>query len=180
VTQYVAFLRAVNVGGNNVKKERLVELFEEVGLEGVETFIASGNVRFCSGETDVDELEARIEAHMVEALGWQADTFVRSMEHLAGLLEGRPWADEEPAKGETLSVLFAHRPFTKQERAALKALETPTDRFEAQGREMYWFCRTRMSDSTVKPSAMAKAAGQPTTSRNLNTIRRLVDKYGSA
>jgi uncharacterized protein (DUF1697 family) len=178
VQQYVAFLRAVNVGGNTVKKERLVELFEEVGLDGVETFIASGNVRFCSEEEDIDTLEAEIEAHMVESLGWQADTFVRSVGHLAGILVDRPWADEEPAKGETLSVMFAGRPFTEEERAAVRALDTPTDRFDVLGRELYWFCRIRTSESPVKPAVLAKAAGQPVTSRNLNTIRRLVEKYG--
>jgi uncharacterized protein (DUF1697 family) len=127
----------------------------------------------------VDALEERIEAHMVEALGWQADTFVRSIDELRSLLTDRPWPDEEPAEGETLSILFGRREFTKAERAAVRALDTPTDRFDAVGREMFWFCRTRMSDSTVKPAAMNKAAGQPVTSRNLNTIRRLVDKYGA-
>ena len=44
----VAFLRAINVGGHNVKMDRLRELFEALGLSNVETFIASGNVIFDS------------------------------------------------------------------------------------------------------------------------------------
>ena len=42
----IAFLRAINVGGRNVKMESLRALFEDEGFTGVETFIASGNVIF--------------------------------------------------------------------------------------------------------------------------------------
>ncbi len=43
---YVAFLRAINVGGHNVKMEVLRALFEAQGYADVATFIASGNVIF--------------------------------------------------------------------------------------------------------------------------------------
>ena len=43
MTRYIAFLRAINVGGHTVKMDQLRALFEELGLSNVETFIASGN-----------------------------------------------------------------------------------------------------------------------------------------
>jgi uncharacterized protein (DUF1697 family) len=62
VTTYVALLRGINVGGNNVI--RMVDLrdaFEGAGLARVRTYIQSGNVLFDSERTDdvalVDELE---------------------------------------------------------------------------------------------------------------------------
>ncbi len=44
--RYVAFLRAVNVGGRIVKMDELRRLFAGAGFADVETFIASGNVIF--------------------------------------------------------------------------------------------------------------------------------------
>ena len=44
--KYVAFLRAINVGGHVVKMEVLRAHFESLGLSSVDTFIASGNVIF--------------------------------------------------------------------------------------------------------------------------------------
>ncbi|HXW01123.1 MAG TPA: DUF1697 domain-containing protein, partial [Anaerolineae bacterium] len=44
--KYIAFLRAINVGGHTVKMDYLRRLFEEMGFSKVETFIASGNVIF--------------------------------------------------------------------------------------------------------------------------------------
>ena len=45
--RYIAFLRAINVGGHNtVKMDFLRQLFESLGFSNVETFIASGNIVF--------------------------------------------------------------------------------------------------------------------------------------
>ncbi len=46
--KYVAFLRAINVGGHVVKMDRLQRLFEDNGCVDVQTVIASGNVIFQS------------------------------------------------------------------------------------------------------------------------------------
>ena len=48
MTRYIAFLRAINVGGHTVKMAELKRLFEALGFTNVETFIASGNVIFDS------------------------------------------------------------------------------------------------------------------------------------
>ena len=58
-TRYVAFLRAINVGGHVVKMDRLRNLFEALGFSGVRTFIASGNVLFDSAARNTGALESR-------------------------------------------------------------------------------------------------------------------------
>ena len=61
MARYVAFLRAVNVGGRIVKMDELRGLFTEVGLSEVETFIASGNVIFSTNAKAMPALEQTIE-----------------------------------------------------------------------------------------------------------------------
>ena len=47
MTKYVALLRKVNVGGNNlIKMDALRRVFEEAGLKNVRTFQQAGNVVF--------------------------------------------------------------------------------------------------------------------------------------
>ena len=81
--RYIAFLRGINLGGHNVKMDRLRVLFEELGLGDVTTFIASGNVIFDSDERDADTLADRIEAHLAQALGYDVPTFLRTDVELA-------------------------------------------------------------------------------------------------
>jgi len=42
MTRYIAFLRAINVGGHTVKMDRLRALFQELGLADVRTFMEFG------------------------------------------------------------------------------------------------------------------------------------------
>jgi uncharacterized protein (DUF1697 family) len=61
----VAFLRGINVGGHQVRKEVLCEVVAGLGLRDVRTWIASGNVLFDPGDTPRQQdaaLEARIDA----------------------------------------------------------------------------------------------------------------------
>ena len=76
-TRYVAFLRAMNVGGHNVKMADLREQFTVLGFTNVTTFIASGNVRFSSRAENTTALEAQIETHLAAHLGFAVDTFIR-------------------------------------------------------------------------------------------------------
>ena len=78
MTVYIAFLRAINVGGRTVKMDRLRGLFEHLGYADVETFIASGNVIFQSPAEDTRALEQQIEAHLAASLGYEVATFVRT------------------------------------------------------------------------------------------------------
>ncbi|HLA07538.1 MAG TPA: DUF1697 domain-containing protein [Anaerolineales bacterium] len=59
MNKYVAFLRAINVGGHPITMDRLCEFFEELGFSNVETFIASGNVIFETKEKNTASLEKK-------------------------------------------------------------------------------------------------------------------------
>ena len=62
---FVALLRGVNVGGNNmISMSALKKSFESMGFASVVTYINSGNIIFKSKEADARKLEAKIE-HML-------------------------------------------------------------------------------------------------------------------
>jgi uncharacterized protein (DUF1697 family) len=178
--RYVAFLRAINVGGHTVKMERLRSIFESLGFTGVRTFIASGNVIFDSPAADADGLEEQIEAHLKEALGYQVGTFLRSTSEVAAIAAYQPFEGPDPVTaGHALSVLFLKAAPGDDVVRQLGDLRTETDEFHARGREVYWLCRTRISDS---PAGMllGKALGKvPATTRNVTTVRKLAAKYAS-
>lgn len=174
--RYVAFLRAINVGGHTVKMDRLRGLFEEIGLEGVSTFIASGNVIFDSAGPPGD-LERHISEHLHRALGYEVVPFVRTFEELSPIVSHPPFAEGEIADADTLYVCFLPEPVDAGVAAEVAALSTPTQTLRLHGRELYWLCRTRISESDVSASAVGRVLGVPTTMRNLNTLRRILAKF---
>jgi uncharacterized protein (DUF1697 family) len=174
---YVAFLRGINVGRRRVSMGTLRELFEQLELQAVETFIASGNVLFSARTTSIASLESRIASHLEAALGYPVDTFVRTAEEVIQIGADRPFADDGQP-GNTIHVAFMHARLPAAERRKLEALQTPFDQFRVCGREFYWLCRIRTSDSQVWKLPAAKAIELPSvTMRNLSAIRRLIAKH---
>lgn len=175
--RYIAYLRAINVGGHTVKMDRLRALFEELGFGGVTTFIASGNVVFETAEADTAALEGRIEAHLRAALGYAVDTFVRAAEEVAAMAEYEPFPGVE-MDGATLYVMFLKPEPGAEARRKVEALATEADSFHLHGRELYWLARKKMSESAISGATLEKALGMPGTMRNINTVRRMAEKFG--
>jgi uncharacterized protein (DUF1697 family) len=179
--RYVALLRAINVGGHTVKMDRLRALFEEMGFEDVATYIASGNVIFNADTSDVRALEGRIERRLQETLGYDVATFVRTHAELAAIARYTPFRGEDPgAEGNALYIAFLRGSPPAEVQARLLALQTPTDLFHCHDREVYWFLRTKLSESSLFSGAvLEKTLGAPMTMRNITTVRKLTEKTRS-
>jgi uncharacterized protein (DUF1697 family) len=178
MTRYVAFLRAINVGGHTVKMDRLRALFEEMRFANVETFIASGNVLFDSSSKSTTAMEARIEGALEKALGYEVATFLRPLASLASVVESHPF-DTFERDGHALSIGFLKDVLDADGRARLTALQTGYDEFHVHDRETYWLCHGKLSDSKVWGAPLDKALRTPVTFRNVTTVRKLAAKMSS-
>jgi uncharacterized protein (DUF1697 family) len=168
----IAFLRGINLGGHNVKKDQLIKIFESVGAQDVTTFIASGNVVF---EAASKPTEAAAERAFESALGYAAPTFIRTTTQLKRIVDRRPFDGRGPETGGTLHVGFLKK---KGAAGALKKLETDNDELHVDGTTVYWHTHTaRMSDSTVNPAKIEKALGQQSTFRSIKTLYNILEKW---
>src|ERR1019366_5707710 len=174
--RYVAFLRGVNLGGHTVKMDRLKKLFEELGFKKVETFIASGNVIFESASKNAGALEKKIAVHLEKSLGFPAPTFLRTDQELAAVLEHEV-LDDLAWHSVYIAFLFENPP--KEAHAKLMTHRTKVDDFHVNEREVYWLCRTHMSESPFFRVGIEKALGMKATVRNVTTVAKLVEKYPS-
>lgn len=174
MTRYIAFLRAVNVGGRVVKMDQLRKLFESIPLGNVATFIASGNVIFES-KKPAAQLEAAIEKTLKAALGYEVTTMVRTPEDLARISE-HVAAQGLDSSGVRLYVGFMKHPPSAASVKAVVALSNEVDTLSVKGGELYWQCRTSFGDSTITGAQLEKLHLGPTTVRNMNTVRRLAAK----
>lgn len=111
---YIAFLRAVNVGGRFVKMERLRALFEELGLTAVRSHIQSGNVFFETTDKATKAaraaLEKRIADHLTKELGYDIPVFLRTIEEVEKAIALDPFKDVKVSADTRLVVLFLSEP----------------------------------------------------------------------
>jgi uncharacterized protein (DUF1697 family) len=172
----IAFLRAINVGGHIVTMERLRGLFEELGLQGVETFIASGNVSFDGGKWNEAGLRKLIERHLQESLGYEVVAFLRRDRELEKLVKECPFSEGEVDAAKALNVALLHAPLTVEAEARLQTRGTEVDAFRAKGREVWWLCQMKQSESKFSNTVFEKTLGLKTTFRGFSTLQRLAAK----
>ena len=174
--RYIAFLRAINVGGHVVKMEQLRALFAEMGVANVETFIASGNVIFESRSKSESVLQKKIEGHLHQGLGYEVTTFLRTDEELAKIAARQAFPATATNENAVVYVAFLA---TKPNDAAVATLvghQSEVDEFKVHGREVYWLCRKNFSDSAFSGSRLEKVLGMRATVRNSTTVKKLAAK----
>lgn len=173
----VAFLRGINLGNRRVTNDELRAHFESAELDGVETFLASGNVIFDDPGEERGHLERRIEEHLAGALGYEVTTLVRGVDELDRLL-ARDVIGGGEEEGLSQYVIFLREEAGADVREGLDALEGPDDRFHVFGGEVLWQRRGGMSDAPSTSREREAVLGPDRTRRSLNTVRRIVAKFG--
>ena len=81
--QYLALLRGINVGGNNIiKMTDLKSCFESLAFTNVSTYIQSGNILFLSDEKDQTKLTNKISKALSEKFNYNLPIMIFSKKQL--------------------------------------------------------------------------------------------------
>lgn len=171
--KYVAFLRAINVGGTTlIKMSDLKKMFESLGLQNVQTYIQTGNVIFES-QADASALEEQIERQLEKAMGKPIQLFVRTIREVQRMAETCPF---EAKDGQTVYVVILDKKPGRKNVDALLALRSGADDFAVKNKEAYNLRLDR--DASIFSNNFAeKILGVAGTTRNLTTIKKLAEKY---
>lgn len=112
-TRYIALLRGINVGGNNIiRMTDLKACFEEMGFTDVATYIQSGNVLFSTKEQDKQCLTSVIEQGLSEGFDYQSKVILITEKHLCQIVNSAPQLFGNEPTEYKYSVLFLREPMT--------------------------------------------------------------------
>jgi uncharacterized protein (DUF1697 family) len=171
---YIAFLRAVNVGGRIVKMDRLSKLFEDLGFAKVRTHIQSGNVSFETRSSKPDALARKIETHLEAELGFDVPTFVRSVEDVEHVIALDPFKKVVVTPDVRLCVIFISKPLPK---TAKLPMQSPTGEFEilsATPGEAFVVVRVNKKGMGNPSAYLEKTFGLAATARFFHTTEKIL------
>ncbi|HEX5964759.1 MAG TPA: DUF1697 domain-containing protein [Pyrinomonadaceae bacterium] len=172
--RYVALLRGINVGGNNlIKMIELRSSFAEMGFSDVETYIQSGNVIFSSNLKNKVKLTAMIEEALSEAFNYESKVVVVSGSEMERVVAQAPKGFGKDPVAYRYDVIFVKEPVKTSE--ALKDVPTaPGIDTVAAGDHALYF---RRLVSEAAKSKLSKLVQRPVyknlTIRNWNTTMKL-------
>jgi uncharacterized protein (DUF1697 family) len=180
----VAFLRGINLGKRRVTGDELIAVFTGLGLERVDTFLASGNVLFQppsagDGPTVDEAIHTSIGEALAESLGYEVPTTVRSGAEVEAMATANPFTEAELAAtaGRAQAILLFDEP-TPAAQAEVEAMVPDSDRLVFGPRVIHWLPTGGIMDSPLDLDAIGRVLGTHTV-RTANTIRRLVPKLSA-
>ena len=140
MTTYVAFLRAINVGGHAVvKMTALRDAFTAAGCKDARTLIASGNVLFDSPgpAAGIGALERRIRAELGQLFDVPPGLFIRTVRDVARLVQANPFRRYAGKPRLALYVAFLSRKPRQIPRLPLRSVPEALDVISVKGREAF-------------------------------------------
>ena len=172
--RYVALLRGINVGGNNIiSMAALKEMFGGAGLDAVATYIQSGNVLFETRKAR-GRLESHIEDVLESTLGVPITVVVRSHDQLAAVVADAPKGFGREPKRYRYDVTFLKGPVKASEAIELVPWKEGVDRVHAGDGVLY----TSRLVERLTQSRISRLVGLPVyksmTIRNWNTTTKLL------
>jgi uncharacterized protein (DUF1697 family) len=184
MTTYLAFLRGINVGGNSlIRMAELTKALEAAGLQGVKTYIQSGNVIFVSAEKDKTKLAALIKSTIHNAFNMIVDIAVFTQEEWRTIIKVAPswWGDNQDWKHNLLIMI---EPYDMQETIAfIGELKPDIEALQAGNGVLYQSLSFERFSRTAGGKLASKPIYKQMTVRNYNTATKLLgvlDKLESA
>ena len=174
MNRYVALLRGINVGGNNlIKMVALKACFEKQKLQEVVTYIQSGNVVFGAKDSVVGPLCTRIERALSEAFGYDASVVLRTHKQMKDVVGRAPKGFGTQPDKYRYDVIFLKEPLTA--RAAIGKVKVNPAVDEAHpGSGVLYFSRLVSKATASRLNAIVGSPIYPSiTIRNWNTTTKL-------
>ena len=167
MTAYVALLRGVNlIGKSTLKMADLKAIAEDLGLESVRTYIASGNLLFLSDEPE-EKLRRKLEMDLQQHMGKDVRVMLRTAAELEAVVRANPFTD---AAANSVQAFFINEPPPKD---LLQTARNKADdeRVAAGAREVY----VAYGEKGIGRSRLRIPAAEAGTARTMNTVRKLAE-----
>jgi uncharacterized protein (DUF1697 family) len=172
---FIAMLRGVNVGGNNmIKMEVLREICTALKFRGAQTYVQSGNVVFACDERDAAVVEKKLAAAIEKKMKFRPGVMVRTAEEVRAAVARSPFAKRRGINPKALLVTFLTGEPDAEGLKAARAMKTEPEELHIFEREAYSYFPNGMARPKIvwtKVEKMLKVSG---TGRNWNSVNALL------
>jgi|SRR5665648_605334 len=173
---YIAFLRAVNVGGRLARMADLRAGMIHKGFNEVESYLQSGNLYFASSLRSATEVELALETALEELCGFAVRTIIRTPVQL-GELTSYGAGLAVPLAGEVRRyVTFLKDSPDDDFTATMNGWDVTGERAHVNGREVYWWL-AHPSHQARLSNARIERGGVVATTRDWKVVSALEEMW---
>lgn len=167
MSSFVALLRGVNLlGVSTLKMTDLKSIAEELGLDCVRTYIASGNLLFQSGGSE-EELRLMLQERLLRHMGRDVRVMLRTAEELETVVRSNPFEDQE---GHLVQAFFLNEAPPADLLESIRN-QAGDERIAVGPREVF----VAYGERGIGKSRLRIPAAEAGTARNMNTVAKLAE-----
>ena len=173
--RYLALLRGINVGGNNIiKMADLKACFKSMGFSDVATYIQSGNIIFKSEKKSKTKLTDKIQTELSKTFHYDAKVVVITYQQLKNIVNNAPSDFGKDASQYRYDVIFLKEPLTaKTAMNSIKIKEGVDNAYE--GKNVLYFSRlVEKASQSYLNKVITLPVYKNMTIRNWNTTTKLL------
>lgn len=176
--RYVAFIRNVMIGRAGLHRDLLLRIFIDAGATDPRSHLATGNVSFGWDRDEMTDLIDAAQASIAQTMGRFEPVFVRSVMALRTSVESTPFRITPIRDVGHRCVTFTE----SSSRLELPVVSTREDAyiFDAIGTDLMSVTRLVEGRGGNVNRMVEKALSCPATTRNWNTIERIVTLHEAA
>lgn len=173
---YIAFLRAINLGTNRkFPKADIIAATEAAGMSNVATHINTGNVFFTSPLRSATKVRAALEDAYVQDRGFEVPTIVFTPDELRAVTERATELRPTNEEGARHYIQLFHEPPPQAAIDAAQALDLPGEELIVEGRAAYALIPS-VHGAKITSTKEYAALGQGT-SRTVTVLQAIVAKW---
>lgn len=172
---FVALLRGVNVGGNNMISMRaLKESFEKMGFTQVSTYINSGNIIFTTKADDARKLEIKIEKMLLKDYDLDSKVVLRNLPEMAKLVKSLPpdWGGDSSWR---YNVIFLRHTIDSEKILSDLPVKSDIEKIIYRPGTVLWSAMASEASRSNLVKLASKKIFKDMTVRNLNTTKKLYE-----
>lgn len=169
---YVLLLRGVMpTGKNRVPMAELRAALTDAGLADVRTYIQSGNA-IAASHLDHVAISQLVHDTIKQKIGADITVITRTAEEIKHVLAGNPFPDADPSR---LYFSMLSSPPAPNLLHEFLEIDFAQDEIKVVGDTIYTLYATKLSDSRFTNNFFEKKLNVASTTRNFNTMSRLVE-----
>jgi uncharacterized protein (DUF1697 family) len=172
---FVALLRGVNVGGNNmISMSSLKKSFEAMGFTNVTTYINSGNIIFATKDKDARKLEKKVEQVLSREYQLESKVVVRSFLEMEKLVQNLPrsWGGDSSWR---YNVIFLRHTIDSENILAELPANSEIEEVLYRPGTLLWSAQAEQMNQARMSKLSSRKMFQDMTVRNLNTTKKLYE-----
>ncbi len=175
MVKYILLLRGINVGGHHkLPMSGLKEALKKLGMTSIVTILNSGNAVFEYKKEKTAKIEEMIASHLEKTFGFPVPSIVRTLDEIITASQEECFSKIKSDRERHQYISFSKNKLEPKIKLPWKSKDESFEILKVTDKEIFSILYLDKGKSVKGMEELEKLFGKDLTTRNLNTVQKLL------